>query len=75
MNHARTLDVQICSDVFAPEIDSRVYPECMLIKSVHNTVIEGFWRWLREKAGGSMKIQLMRGKDEHIFDPNVRFHK
>lgn len=44
------------------------------MKSVHNTVIEGFWRWLREKAGGSMKVHLLRGKDEHIFNPNLPFH-
>ncbi|KAL0955296.1 hypothetical protein HGRIS_004185 [Hohenbuehelia grisea] len=63
------------SDVFAPSIDSHVYPACVLMKSVHNTVIEGFWRWLREKSGSSMKAHILRSKDEHVYDPNVIFHR
>ncbi|KIJ32674.1 hypothetical protein M422DRAFT_52733 [Sphaerobolus stellatus SS14] len=35
----------------APQIDSEVFPAHKYIKSVHNTVIEAFWRWLLEKLG------------------------
>lgn len=61
-------------EVFAPEIDPDIYPEHVFLKSVHNTVIEGFWRWLREKAGVNIKEHILRGKHEHIFDASVPFH-
>ncbi|KAJ6525586.1 hypothetical protein B0H10DRAFT_1864030 [Mycena sp. CBHHK59/15] len=59
---------------FAPEIDPEVYPVCRLIKSVHNTVIEAFWRWLKEKMGLNLKAIILVGKAERIFSPNVEFH-
>lgn len=62
------------SEVFAPDIDPEVYWPCALLKSVHNTVIEAFWRWLREKTGINMKTHILRGKEEHIFNPNVPLH-
>ncbi|KAJ7905018.1 hypothetical protein B0H13DRAFT_2233816 [Mycena leptocephala] len=63
------------SEIFAPDIDPAVYPAHKSIKSVHNTIIEAFWRWLREKLGISLRDHILRGKNEHIFDPNVAFHK
>ena len=62
-------------DVFAPDINPDVYPEFATIKSIHNTVIEGFWRWLRLKWGITIKEHILRGKTEHIFNPTVEFHK
>jgi hypothetical protein len=63
------------SEIFAPDIDPAVYPAHKSIKSVHNTIIEAFWRWLREKLGINLRDHILRGKNEHIFDPNVAFHK
>ncbi|KAJ7312478.1 hypothetical protein DFH08DRAFT_717654 [Mycena albidolilacea] len=59
---------------FARDIDPEIYPVCRLIKSVHNTVIEGFWRWLKEKMGLNLKATILIGKEERIFSPNVEFH-
>ncbi|KAJ7867826.1 hypothetical protein B0H13DRAFT_2351762 [Mycena leptocephala] len=49
---------------FAPDIDPEIYPVCRLIKSVHNTIIEAFWRWLKEKMGLSLKVIILIGKTE-----------
>ncbi|KAJ7903990.1 hypothetical protein B0H13DRAFT_1881929 [Mycena leptocephala] len=59
---------------FAPNIDPEVYPIRRLIKSVHNTIIEAFWRWLKEKMGLNLKAIILIGKDQRIFSPNVGFH-
>ncbi|KAJ7856075.1 hypothetical protein B0H14DRAFT_2352896, partial [Mycena olivaceomarginata] len=59
---------------FAPEIDPEIYPVCRLIKSVHNTIIEAFWRWLKEKLGLNLKAMILVGKDQRIFSANVEFH-
>ncbi|KAJ6600292.1 hypothetical protein DFH09DRAFT_1271197 [Mycena vulgaris] len=37
-------------EAFAPDIDPAVYPSAAFLKSIHNTVIETFWRWLRENG-------------------------
>lgn len=62
------------SEAFTPDIDPHVYAVYMVLKSVHNTVIEGFWRWLRVKMGLNLKLIILRGKENHIFDSNVAFH-
>ncbi|KAJ6460794.1 hypothetical protein C8R47DRAFT_1242082 [Mycena vitilis] len=59
---------------FAPNIDPLVYAVYMVLKSVHNTVIEGFWRWLKTKMGLNLKAIIMQGKQDRIFDSNVAFH-
>jgi hypothetical protein len=46
----------------------------MVLKSVHNTVIEGFWRWLKLKLGLNLKAIIIRGKLERIYDSNIAFH-
>ncbi|KAJ7711841.1 hypothetical protein B0H16DRAFT_1667713 [Mycena metata] len=61
-------------EAFTPDIDPHVYAVYMVLKSVHNTVIEGFWRWLRVKMGLNLKLIILRGKENHIFDSNVAFH-
>ncbi|KAJ7733568.1 hypothetical protein DFH07DRAFT_870974 [Mycena maculata] len=61
-------------DAFAPDIDPIVYLICRIIKSVHNTIIEGFWRWLKEKMGPNLKAVILVGKDQRIFSANVDFH-
>ncbi|KAJ7512411.1 hypothetical protein B0H11DRAFT_1698749 [Mycena galericulata] len=62
-------------EAFAPDIDLEVYPATACIKSVHNTIIEAFWRWLRIKCGINVREHVLRGKTEHIFDANVAFHR
>ncbi|KAJ6538251.1 hypothetical protein DFH09DRAFT_1399594 [Mycena vulgaris] len=59
---------------FAPDINPEIYPVCRLIKSVHNTIIEGFWRWFKEKKGLNLKTVILVGKQERIFSPIVEFH-
>ncbi|KAJ7826517.1 hypothetical protein B0H13DRAFT_2241110 [Mycena leptocephala] len=59
---------------YAPDIDLAVYPAHESIKSVHNTIIEAFWRWLKEKLGVNLRDHILRGKTEHIVDPKVAFH-
>ncbi|KAJ6535294.1 hypothetical protein DFH09DRAFT_1249931 [Mycena vulgaris] len=61
----------ILREKFVPDIDPDVYPSHACIKSVHNTVIEAFWRWLRLKCGINLREHILRGKVEHIFDPNA----
>lgn|ERR1700735_1980783 len=60
--------------VFAPEIDPNLDPYYVILKSIHNTIIEGFWRWLREKLGLNLREIIWQGKTEHIFNPMVPFH-
>ncbi|KAJ7089459.1 hypothetical protein C8R44DRAFT_751464 [Mycena epipterygia] len=64
----------VLRESFAPDIDPLVYTVYMVLKSVHNTVIEGFWRWLKLKMGLNLKAIIIRGKQEHIFDSNIAFH-
>ncbi|KAK7006611.1 hypothetical protein R3P38DRAFT_3325952 [Favolaschia claudopus] len=59
---------------FAPDIDPEVYPVCRLIKSVHNTIIEAFRHWLKDKLGRNLKEFILIGKRERIFSPDVHFH-
>ncbi|KAF7371801.1 hypothetical protein MVEN_00036800 [Mycena venus] len=59
---------------FAPDIDPEIYPVCRLIKSVHITVIESFWCWLKENMGLNLKSTILIGKEERIFSPNVEFY-
>lgn len=58
----------------APEIDLNQFPPHRFIKSVHNTVIEGFWSWLRKKRGLQMKEAIIQGRDEGRFLPNNPLH-
>ncbi|KAJ7302134.1 hypothetical protein DFH08DRAFT_826880 [Mycena albidolilacea] len=51
-------------EIYAADIDIDLYPFHVLIKSIHNTVIEGFWRQLKEKLGLNLKDFLLRGKVE-----------
>ncbi|KAJ7877573.1 hypothetical protein B0H14DRAFT_2342283, partial [Mycena olivaceomarginata] len=51
------------------------YPPHASVKSVHNTIIEAFWRWLHQKLGFNLKDHILRGKTEHIFNSAVGFHK
>ncbi|KAJ7836563.1 hypothetical protein B0H14DRAFT_2255196, partial [Mycena olivaceomarginata] len=50
------------------------YAVYMVLKSVHNTVIEGFWCWLRGKMGLNLKEFITCGERDRVFDSNVAFH-
>ena len=60
--------------LFAPDIDVTVYPAHVVLKSTQNTVIEAFWRWFVEKMGMNLKSYIMKGRVEHLFDPQISFH-
>ncbi|KAJ6605196.1 hypothetical protein DFH09DRAFT_1422079 [Mycena vulgaris] len=62
-------------ETFAPDIDPAVYPSAAFLKSVHNTAIEVFWRWLREKWGINIREHILRGKNERIYGAEVAFHR
>ncbi|KAJ7713315.1 hypothetical protein B0H14DRAFT_3099097 [Mycena olivaceomarginata] len=65
---------EIGCEALAPGIDPLVYAVYMVLKSVHNTAIEGFWCWLRGKMGLKLKEFITCGKQDHVFDSNVAFH-
>lgn len=60
--------------MFTPDIDPALYPPFVVLKSVHNVVIEAFWHWLHEKTGRNLKDFILRGKQDGIFQANVNFH-
>ncbi|KAG8929141.1 hypothetical protein FRC01_004802 [Tulasnella sp. 417] len=61
-------------ETLAPDVDREKYPPHKFIKSVHNTVIEGFWSWFRKKCGKTIKSAITRGRDEGRFNPNNPLH-
>ncbi|KAJ7433965.1 hypothetical protein B0H11DRAFT_2374153 [Mycena galericulata] len=61
--------------IYAADIDKDLYPFHVLLKSIHNTVIEGFWRQLKEKLGLNLKDFLLRGKIEHLFNAHDPWHE
>lgn len=63
------------SEKFAPELNTHEHPPIMALKSVHNTTIEGFWRWLREKIGYDIKAHILRGQEDHYFDVATPWHR
>ncbi|KAJ7352558.1 hypothetical protein DFH08DRAFT_913365 [Mycena albidolilacea] len=62
-------------EIYAADINIDLYPFHVLIKSIHNTVIEGFWRQLKEKLGLNLKDFLLRGKVEHLFNAHDPWHE
>jgi hypothetical protein len=59
---------------YAEDIDPEVFPPHKFLKSVHNTVIEGFWNWLKDKCGVNIKDHILRGQEEHFFNPADELH-
>ncbi|KAJ6522522.1 hypothetical protein DFH09DRAFT_1421721 [Mycena vulgaris] len=62
-------------ETIAPDIDPAVYHSAAFLKSVHNTAIEVFWRWLREKWGINIREHILRGKNERIYVAEVAFRR
>lgn len=59
--------------VFAPDIDPDIHRYYAILKSIHNTIIEAFWRWLKEKLGLNLKVIILKG--ENIYNSMVHFHR
>ncbi|KAJ7647950.1 hypothetical protein FB45DRAFT_975407 [Roridomyces roridus] len=59
---------------YAPKIDLIRYPAFVAVRSVNNTPIEGLWRWFQEQVGKNLYIQVTKGRDEGIFNPNNPIH-
>lgn len=62
-------------EIYAPDIDPTLFLFHVMIKSVHNTVIEGFWRQFKEKSGLNLKDFLLHGKEGHLFNPHDPLHE
>jgi hypothetical protein len=60
--------------LLAPNIDPAIYPTAVALKSVHNTVIESLWNWLRKTLGFNLKDIILQGKERHLFNPNRSYH-
>ncbi|TFK61062.1 hypothetical protein BDN72DRAFT_778676 [Pluteus cervinus] len=53
----------------------RTFTPAISVTSTKNTMIESFWHWLREKLGLSLKDCILKGKDAHIFQPQIALHR
>jgi hypothetical protein len=58
----------------APDVDIHEYPPCVALKSVHNTIIEGLWRWFEKTTGKRLKLLVMKGLEDRIFHPHRSYH-
>ncbi|KAJ7243316.1 hypothetical protein C8J57DRAFT_1525776 [Mycena rebaudengoi] len=67
--------MSVLREIYAADIDPTLFPFHVMIKSIHNTVIEGFWRQFKEKSGLNIKDFLLRGKEEHLFNPHDPLHE
>lgn len=61
-------------ETLTADVDAEHYPPHKFLKSVHNTVIEGFWGWFRKKRGISIKEAIIRGQEDGLFNPNNPLH-
>ncbi|KAJ7678788.1 hypothetical protein B0H17DRAFT_1015364 [Mycena rosella] len=59
---------------YAPDIDLTRYPACVALKSTNNTPIESLWHWFQDQCGKNLYIQVTKGRDEGIFNPNNQIH-
>ncbi|KAJ7443062.1 hypothetical protein B0H11DRAFT_2204319 [Mycena galericulata] len=67
--------MSVLREIYAPDINPTLFPFHVMIKSVHNTVIEGFWQQFKEKSGLNLKNFLLRGKEGHLFNPHDPLHE
>ncbi|KAJ7149797.1 hypothetical protein C8R43DRAFT_1096870 [Mycena crocata] len=59
---------------YAPGIDLARYPALVAIKSTNNTPIESLWHWFQDQCGKNLYLQITKGRDEGIFNPNNSIH-
>ncbi|KAJ7456355.1 hypothetical protein B0H11DRAFT_1739290, partial [Mycena galericulata] len=62
-------------DEVAPEFIPPQWPHSVKQSSTNNTPIEGFWRWLRDGDGHSVKMTLQQGAATGIFLPHDAIHR
>ncbi|KAJ7820637.1 hypothetical protein B0H14DRAFT_2599821 [Mycena olivaceomarginata] len=62
-------------DEVAPEFIPPQWPHSVEQSSTDNTPIEGFWRWLRDGEGHSVKMTLQQGAATGIFLPHDAIHR
>jgi hypothetical protein len=60
--------------LLAPQIDPEVYPTCVGLKSMHNTVIESLWNLFQKHTGKTLKEAILKGQELHIFQPGCFYH-
>ncbi|KAJ6477985.1 hypothetical protein DFH09DRAFT_1253423 [Mycena vulgaris] len=59
---------------YAPGIDLGRYPSFVALKSTNNTPIESLWHWFQDQCGKNLYLQVTKGRDEGIFNPNNSIH-
>ncbi|KAJ7774455.1 hypothetical protein B0H14DRAFT_3095915 [Mycena olivaceomarginata] len=59
---------------YAPGIDLMCYPAMVALYCTNNTPIEGLWRWFQDQCGKNLYIEITKGRDEGIFNPNNPIH-
>ncbi|KAJ7769521.1 hypothetical protein B0H16DRAFT_1661037 [Mycena metata] len=59
---------------YVPGIDLARYPACVSLKSTNNTLIESLWHWFQDQCGKNLFLQVTKGRDEGIFNPNNPIH-
>ncbi|KAJ6489701.1 hypothetical protein DFH09DRAFT_1105279 [Mycena vulgaris] len=58
----------------APGIDLGCYPSFVAPKNTNNTPIESLWHWFQDQCGKNLYLQVTKGRDEGIFNPNNSIH-
>ncbi|KAH9943745.1 hypothetical protein B0H21DRAFT_779612 [Amylocystis lapponica] len=61
-------------NAYAPDLDDAEYPSFVVLRSVHNTTIEGAWHWFREQTGRTLVHHITKARDTGIFNPNNQIH-
>ncbi|KAJ7197874.1 hypothetical protein C8J57DRAFT_1442623 [Mycena rebaudengoi] len=59
---------------YAPDVDLARYPAFVALKSTNNTPIESLWNWFQDQCGKNLHLQVTKGRDEGIFNPNNQIH-
>ncbi|KAK4698501.1 hypothetical protein P7C70_g7774, partial [Phenoliferia sp. Uapishka_3] len=59
----------------APHLDPIVIPPLVYVQSKRNTIIESFWRWLREQWGDDIKKLICEGLSQGLCDLNNPTHR
>ncbi|KAJ7145433.1 hypothetical protein C8R43DRAFT_1088749 [Mycena crocata] len=59
---------------YAPEIDLARYPAGVALKSTNNTPIESLWHWFQDQCGKNLFVQITKGCDKGLFNPNNAIH-
>ena len=59
---------------FFSELDEDEFPSYVALTSTNNTVIERFWRLLKERFGDHFKHAVRLGAAQHLFNPVSVLH-